>query len=72
MGTPNVAAQPPVNQADLISQQRQLQEEGFAQSMAMMNLQREEAKKQEAITALSTIMKNAHDANMTVINNAKG
>ena len=72
MGDMNVAPKPPVDQAALIEQQRQLQAEGFSQSMAMMSLQREEAKKQEAITALSTIMKNAHDANMTVINNAKG
>ncbi len=69
MSTPAVA---PPSQANLIEQQRQLQNEGFAQSMAMMNLQREQAQKSEAIAALSTIMKNAHDSNMLVINNAKG
>jgi len=67
----NMAVAPP-SQANLIEQQRQLQNEGFAQSMAMMNLQREQAQKSEAIAALSTIMKNAHDSNMLVINNAKG
>lgn len=70
-GTTPIAT-PPASSADLIQQQRQLQDEGFAQSMAMMNLQREQAQKSEAIAALSTIMKNAHDSNMLVINNAKG
>lgn len=70
-GTAPIAT-PPAASADLIQQQRQLQDEGFAQSMAMMNLQREQAQKSEAIAALSTIMKNAHDSNMLVINNAKG
>ncbi len=53
-------------------EQRRMNAEGFAQSMAMLNLQREQAQKTEAIAALSNIMKNAHDSSMLVINNAKG
>ncbi len=71
MSTPAVTTTPPAT-ADLVAQQRQLQQEGFEQSMAMMTLQREQAQKTEAIAALSNIMKNAHDSNMLVINNAKG
>lgn len=56
----------------LIDKQKAMQDQGFAQSMAMMDLQREQAQKSEAIAALSTVMKNAHDSNMLVINNAKG
>ncbi len=53
-------------------EQRKMNAEGFAQSMAMLNLQREQAKQTEAIAALSNTMKNAHDSAMLVVNNAKG
>lgn len=56
----------------LIAEQRRLNQENFAQSMAMMQLQQEQHKQQEAIAALSNMMKNAHDSAMLVINNAKG
>lgn len=69
---PPVAAASQMTFEQMIGQQRQMQQEGFAQSMAMLELQREQAQKSEAIAALSTIMKNAHDSNMLVINNAKG
>jgi len=68
----NVAALPPPTTDSVIAQQRAMQQEGFAQSMAMLTLQREQAQKSEAIAALSNIMKNAHDSAMLVINNAKG
>lgn len=56
----------------LVDKQRASQAAGFAQSMAMLDLQREQAQQSEAIAALSTVMKNAHDSAMLVINNAKG
>ncbi len=56
----------------LVEKQRASQAAGFAQSMAMLDLQREQAQKSEAIAALSNVMKNAHDSAMLVINNAKG
>ncbi|MDQ3061604.1 MAG: hypothetical protein M3R14_01915 [Acidobacteriota bacterium] len=68
----NVAAPPAQSTEDVLSQQRAMQQEGFAQSMAMLTLQREQNQKSEAIAALSNTMKNAHDSNMLVINNAKG
>lgn len=57
---------------DVLAQQRAMQQEGFNQSMAMLTLQREQNQKSEAIAALSNTMKNAHDSDMLVINNAKG
>ncbi len=62
----------PPSTDSVIAQQRAMQQEGFAQSMAMLTLQREQNQKSEAIAALSNVMKNAHDSNMLVINNAKG
>jgi len=62
----------PPSTDNVIAQQRAMQAEGFAQSMAMLTLQREQNQKSEAIAALSNTMKNAHDSNMLVINNAKG
>ncbi len=67
-----VAPTPAPSTDNVIAQQRQMQAEGFAQSMAMLTLQREQNQKSEAIAALSNVMKNAHDSNMLVINNAKG
>jgi len=67
-----VAPTTPQSTDSVIAQQRAMQQEGFAQSMAMLTLQREQNQKSEAIAALSNIMKNAHDSNMLVINNAKG
>jgi hypothetical protein len=40
--------------------------------MQMMRIQQEQAKQQEAISMLSNTIKNAHDAKMNIINNAKG
>jgi hypothetical protein len=67
-----VAPAAPQSTDNVIAQQRAMQQEGFAQSMAMLTLQREQNQKSEAIAALSNVMKNAHDSNMLVINNAKG
>jgi len=79
MSVPKVNTPPPATttgltaeSAELVRQQKQMQAEGFAQSMAMLDLQREQAQKSEAIAALSNVMKNAHDSAMLVINNAKG
>ena len=67
-----VAPTTPQSTDNVLAQQRAMQQEGFAQSMAMLTLQREQNQKSEAIAALSNVMKNAHDSNMLVINNAKG
>lgn len=58
-------------QASMIRAQEQLNNQSMANSMAMMKLQQQQQDQQQAITALSTIMKNGHDANMAVIRNAK-
>ncbi|MBA4124012.1 MAG: hypothetical protein H0X72_16335 [Acidobacteria bacterium] len=74
MAVQSATTQPQISQ-DMqagFDEQRRMNAEGFAQSMAMMNLQREQAKQTEAIAALSNTMKNAHDSAMLVINNAKG
>lgn len=56
----------------LADKQRAAQNAGFNQSLLMLELQREQAQKSEAIAALSNTMKNSHDTAMLVINNAKG
>lgn len=56
----------------LINEQRRLNQENFAQNMAMMRVQQEQHQQQEAIAQLSNTLKNAHDSKMLVLNNAKG
>lgn len=70
----NVAApgQVPADQQAIFDEQRRLNAENLASSMQMMRIQQEQAKQQEAISMLSNTIKNAHDAKMTIINNAKG
>lgn len=62
---------PPEQQA-IFDEQRKLNAENLASSMQMMRIQQEQAKQQEAISMLSNTIKNAHDAKMNIINNAKG
>lgn len=59
------------NQIAMLSAQQTMADNGAAQSMALLAMQKQEAQRTEAIAALSTMMKNAHDSNMTVIRNAK-
>lgn len=60
------------NQKTMLSAQQALSDSGNAQSMALLAMQKQEAQRAEAVAAMSTMMKNAHDSNMLVINNAKG
>ena len=62
----------PADQAAIFAEQRKLNAENLASSMEMMRVQQEQAKQQEAISMLSNTIKNAHDAKMNIINNAKG
>jgi hypothetical protein len=76
-------AQPPINipgvdmskltenQQAMLTAQQSMADSGNAQSMALLAMQKQEAQRAEAIAALSTSMKNAHDSAMLVINNAK-
>lgn len=59
------------NQIEMLKAQQGMADSGAAQSMALLNMQKQEAQRAEAIAALSTMMKNAHDSAMLVINNAK-
>lgn len=60
------------NQIAMLNAQQQMADNSAAQSQALLAMQRQENQRSEAIAALSTLMKNAHDSNMLVINNAKG
>lgn len=60
------------NQIAMLTAQQTMADNGAAQSMGLLAMQKQEAQRSEAIAALSTMMKNAHDSNMLVINNAKG
>ncbi len=60
------------NQIAMLNAQQQMADNGAAQSMALLAMQKQEAQRSEAIAALSTMMKNAHDSNMLVLNNSKG
>lgn len=62
----------PADQQAIFDEQRRLNAENLASSMQMMRIQQEQAKQQEAISMLSNTIKNAHDAKMNIINNAKG
>lgn len=62
----------PADQQAIFAEQRRLNAENLASSMEMMRVQQEQAKQQEAISMLSNTIKNAHDAKMNIINNAKG
>ena len=62
----------PANQQAIFDEQRKLNAENLASSIQMMRIQQEQAKQQEAISMLSNTIKNAHDAKMNIINNAKG
>ena len=60
------------NQVANLNAQQAMNDNQSANSMALLNMQRQEAQRSEAIAALSTVMKNAHDSAMLVINNSKG
>jgi hypothetical protein len=60
------------NQVANLNAQQTMNDNQSANSMALLNMQRQEAQRSEAIAALSTVMKNAHDSSMQVINNSKG
>lgn len=62
----------PADQKAIFDEQRKLNAENLQSSMQMMRIQQEQAKQQEAISMLSNTIKNAHDAKMNIINNAKG
>lgn len=62
----------PADQQAIFAEQRKLNAENLQSSMQMMRIQQEQAKQQEAISMLSNTIKNAHDAKMNIINNAKG
>jgi hypothetical protein len=66
------AGQVPADQQAMFDEQRKLNRENLASSMESMRLQQEQSKQQEALAALSNTIKNAHDAKMNIINNAKG
>ncbi len=66
------AGQVPADQQAMFDEQRRLNSENLATSMQSMRLQQEQSKQQEALAALSNTIKNAHDAKMNIINNAKG
>lgn len=66
------AGQVPADQQAMFDEQRRLNAENLATSMQSMRLQQEQSKQQEALAALSNTIKNAHDAKMNIINNAKG
>jgi len=72
MGVEGTTQAPPTNQQDVFAEQRRLNQESLQNSMQMMRIQQEQAKQQEAISMLSNTIKNAHDAKMNIINNAKG
>ena len=61
-----------MSQADIFAEQRRMNQENLQNSMQMMKIQQEQGKQQEAISMLSNTIKNAHDAKMNIINNAKG
>ncbi len=61
--TPQATAQLEANQL--------MSDQSNAQSHALLMMQKQEAQRSEAIAALSTMMKNAHDSAMLVINNSK-
>lgn len=60
------------NQIANLNAQQAMSDNQSANSMALLAMQRQEAQKSEAIAALSTVMKNAHDTAMLLINNSKG
>lgn len=62
----------PAEQQAIFDEQRRLNNENLATSMQQMRMQQEQSKQQEALAALSNTIKNAHDAKMNIINNAKG
>jgi len=62
--TPQAKAQLEANQL--------MSDQASAQSHALLMMQKQENQRQEAIAAVSNMMKNAHDSAMLVINNAKG
>jgi H2-forming N5,N10-methylenetetrahydromethanopterin dehydrogenase-like enzyme len=62
----------PADQQAIFAEQRKLNAENLASSMESMKIQQEQSKQQEALSMLSNTLKNAHDAKMSIINNAKG
>jgi hypothetical protein len=62
----------PADQQAIFAEQRKLNAENLASSMESMKIQQEQSKQQEALSMLSNTIKNAHDAKMSIINNAKG
>jgi hypothetical protein len=70
--TTQAPTQIPADQQAIFAEQRKLNAENLASSMESMRIQQEQSKQQEAISMLSNTIKNAHDAKMNIINNAKG
>lgn len=71
-GVQNTTQAPTMTTEDVFKRQEQLNQQNLANSMRMMEVQQKQAQQQEAISMLSNTLKNAHDAKMNIINNAKG
>ncbi len=72
MAVNNTTQAPQMSTEDVFKRQEELNQQNLANSMRMMEIQQKQAQQQEAISMLSNTLKNAHDAKMNIINNAKG
>ncbi len=57
--------------ASLLAAQQRLQEEGFANSMRLLELQRKMQKESEAVSTVSNMMKAKHETAKNTINNIR-
>lgn len=60
------------NQIANLEATQKMNDNGAANSTALLALQRQENQRSEAVAAMSNMMKNAHDSDMLILNNAKG